>query len=241
MLRAMNHLRSLSGGQTLPQLFQCDDGQAWVLKLVGNHMGQRTLAVDWVGHCVAALLNVPIVEPSIVLVAQEALDTAPDDVRAWARPGAAFGTRFLRMATPIAGLNQLTPCRNLGLLGRLHVVDVWMDVLDRRKPEGWNLLVETNTPTGDLRVIDFGLGLSPILGLLAQDDCLDRFPRDLTLWEDRIELQDALSKCISIKLSEIETIVDSVPSEWLTVAERARMVELLNSRQRCVEELLGGG
>ncbi len=103
---------------------------------LGIKMGVRTLAVDWVGHCLAAQLDVPIVEPSLVSVPQEALDTAPDSVRQWAKPGVAFGTKFLRLATTIAGLDQLTPCRNVGLLGSLHVVDVWMDILDRKKAEG---------------------------------------------------------------------------------------------------------
>src|SRR5688572_8117606 len=98
MPEAINWRRGLGGGETQPQIYECDDGEEWVLKLPGNCHGTSGLCADWVGTALACLLGVPVVECSVVAVSDLALSTLPEtaSAREWARSGLAFGSRYMR-------------------------------------------------------------------------------------------------------------------------------------------------
>ena len=95
-LVAFNFLRDMgAGGDTRPQLFECDhDGviERWVLKLAGSVAPPAELAADWLGALLAHRIGIPTPEVAIAEVDAESLATAPESVRAWGRPGAAFAS-----------------------------------------------------------------------------------------------------------------------------------------------------
>src|SRR5262249_30704513 len=142
--------------------FLCDnDGQQerWVLKLLG--LSATELAADWVGSLLAHRLGLPCPPVDIVNVSERALRTAPEDVQAWARPGPAFASKLVQPAN--SGLTdidvvELPP----EMLGTMYALDTWLEVLDRRKPDGiWNLLQDLSDAS--YLVLDFGKCLAPCL------------------------------------------------------------------------------
>lgn len=126
------------------------------------------LCADWVGTKLAGMVGVRVIECTLVRVSLEALLTMPTESegRLWARVGMAFGSLYLVESTNVVGLRAILEVASPGELARIAVVDTWLDVLDRRKPQGgtWNLLIDTADQRGKLRVIDFGLELTEILG-----------------------------------------------------------------------------
>ena len=223
-LRALNWRRAMGGGETKPQVFECDDGNDWVLKLPGNpHLGAAGLCADWIGTALAAECGVPVLECALVEVTPTALATMPDDNVAtpWAAPGTAFGSRFLAEAVSVLGL-QGTP--DLGLISRIVVVDTWLDVLDRKKPHGglWNLLVDTNTPSSSLRVIDFGLSLTELLGppMLGDIEVTVRCPTEWRPYLTTADVSAAVADAHAIPSEWIDEIVASIPPDWRAAAPR---------------------
>jgi len=67
----------LSGGETQPQVFECDDDRDWVLKLPGNPHLNAGLVADWVGTALATLAGVSTLEADFVEVSAAALSTVP--------------------------------------------------------------------------------------------------------------------------------------------------------------------
>lgn len=242
-IEARNYRRSYSGGDSKPQLFQCSDGSEWVLKLIGNPQGVRPLAADWVGSVIAAQLGIPIPEPKIVDVGAEALSTAPEDIRLWAKPGPAFGSKLVRESINVLGPAQLTLCSNLSHMGRVAVLDTWIDVPDRKKPDGyWNLLIETShhgQPT--FLAIDQGLAfgncLYPIAAPPPPDSTVPvRLPEELHPFLDRQEANEALRQMNLISSNELTALLDSLPLEWgILESMRDCIIEYMFSRRPSVE------
>src|SRR3989304_6709326 len=197
MVSARNHLHELSGGQSAPQVFQCDDDDYWVLKLLGNPLGRSVLVADWVGALLAHNLKVPTPRVEVVNVSDAALATAPSHIQRWARPGPAFGSKWLQQAKTVSGIVELEGVENAPVFGRLHVLDVWIEVLDRRKPDlTWNMLIDTSTSRGAFVAVEFGMSLNEVLyrelSLSSADEELDRFPEVLVQLEDLSERRDAI-------------------------------------------------
>jgi len=144
-LEALEHLRDIGTGDTRPQVFLCDNGgvlEPWVLKLAGLSAGE--LAADWIGSLLAQRLGLRCPAVAVAQVSARALSTAPPTVQAWAQPGPAFASRLVEDV--LAGLTDadllVAPADDLGMM---YALDAWLEVLDRRKPDGiWNALKDVS-------------------------------------------------------------------------------------------------
>jgi hypothetical protein len=128
-------------------------------------------------------------------------------------------------------------------LGRLYALDTWMEVLDRRKPEGvWNLL--NDTATGAIIVIDFGKALAPalsVLPVLEPDKIVQPSYSPAVILAADVE--SALDTCDTIEkipAQEIEEIVGSVPAHWLDDESRTAIVEFLMDRRKVLRAACNG-
>jgi hypothetical protein len=245
-LDALYHLDDIGTGDTRPQVFMCDrDGvhEPWVLKLAG--LSASELAADWIGSRLAHRLGLRSPVVALASVSPAALLSAPPDIQAWARPGPAFASKLVASAT--AGLTDTDLARMPAAdLGAMYALDAWLEVLDRRKPDGiWNALRDGGD--GGLVVLDFGKSLSPCLQVLfgAGDELVEPdYPTDV---RQAADVSAALRVCATIEVmprAEVEQIVASVPGEWLADALRPRVARFLMERAGRVRELclraLGG-
>jgi hypothetical protein len=220
LIRARNFRLALTGGQTQPAVFECDDDREWVLKLMGNpHLGTVALCADWVGTCLAKLADVPVLDCDLVDVDEQALSTLPAEspMRSWTRPGPAFGTIWLEEAFVPPGMESiLSAASAVAELARIMVIDTWLDVLDRKKgPLQWNLLRGTGEDSS-LVVIDFGLALTEILSgfVLGSPMLTVRCPDE---WRPHVHISDvrnALRKVLEIPPNDIAIVVASIPLAW---------------------------
>lgn len=144
-----------------PQVFSCaaddrpDARSEWVLKLMGKNNGE--LIGDWVGCLLAQALGLraPMVDIADVDVA--ALQTTPRSVSAWAKPGPAFASRYMGDSQNVPSDKAVLDLCSGDFIGALYAVDTWLEVLDRKKPDGtWNLLRRNAANDSNPYVIDFG-------------------------------------------------------------------------------------
>lgn len=246
-LIARNHRADLGGGDTRPQLFRCDrDGvrEDWVLKLMGR--ANAELAADWIGSSLAGALGLRCPDVDIAIVPEDAIATLPADVRSWARPGPAFASRFLGRVT--SGLVDPDISHHpRDVLGGVYALDLWLEVLDRRRPDGtWNLLEDLTD--GSLWVMDFGKSLTPCLHVMFGAADAVTPPAISGAILSAFALSGALDVCTMIENMSEETIattVAAVPSEWLDGGVRQRIVRFLQTRagqvRAACERTLGGG
>jgi hypothetical protein len=227
MLRARNWRLSLRGGETQPQVFECSDGEDWVLKLPGNPHLATGLCADWIGTVLAQRAGVPVIECNLVEVDELALSTMRLDTPAhsWATSGIAFGSRYLRDAKDVTGLEGAVHAISADDRARIVVTDTWLDVLDRKKPgQGqWNLLMRTDVGRGAIVVIDYGMALGELLGppLLAPVQMEVRVPPEWRPHLDRTEIRAAIAAAEAIPGEDIRAVVQSLPPAWRAAAPRA--------------------
>ncbi|MHB8577653.1 MAG: HipA family kinase [Dehalococcoidia bacterium] len=235
-LEAINWLQDYGTGDTRPQLFECSRrgrrSERWVLKLMGK--ADRELVSDWIGSLLAHRLKLHTPEVAVVEVTAEALRTAPQNIQSWARPGPAFASREIAAASPITSSGDLISFGSPEELGAMYALDSWLDVVDRRKPDGvWNLLLDTSV--SQLNVLDFGKGLSSYMFIMfgAQRTCDPLYPSSVMF---AASMEAALVTCDAIeRISEVDLtdMVCSAPATWLTETERAGIVPFLLERLGC--------
>jgi hypothetical protein len=164
--------------------------ERWVLKLMGK--ADAELAADWIGSLLAHRLGLQCPAVDIAVLSEEALQTAPSDIRGWARLGPAFASREVFPVVPGISTGALIGAGDPVQLAVMYVLDVWLDVLDRHRPDGsWNLLMQ-QTPPGFF-VIDFGKGLTsclvPLIGWPA-GVAAGRYPKSVTILLPKLILTD---------------------------------------------------
>lgn len=236
-LTAVNWRYDFGTGDARPQLFDClNDGrmEPWVLKLMGAANGE--LAADWIGSLLAHRVGVHCPDVDIVDVSPEALALARDRLPPWAVAGPAFASRYFVNGSPAqsdaAFLRLATPQD----IGALYALDSWLDVLDRRRPDGvWNVLFDKQNRA--LIVLDFGKGLTsalfPVLGGTGLE-VPAAYPSHVTATADVSAALDVCARIEDITPDELARLVASVPSAWLEDSVRPRIVATLQTRARSV-------
>jgi len=234
-----------TAGMTKPQVFSCSDGQERVLKLPGLATGS-SLAADWCGSLLAVALAIPTPAPSLVRFDDRAIETMPLH-RDVVTPGIAFGSNYISQAAPITGIASLVGCSNhIAVLSRLAVLDCWIDVPDRMRPDpGRNLLVSGEGGRSELVAIDFGMAFGGALYPLLGRNDPSREMREPLVPEVRhlVDAQMMVSAIRSVEQTteaDIVRLVASCPDEWIDEAARGRMMRYLMIRQSLVRSCLEG-
>ncbi len=222
----------------MPCVFECSDGQERVLKF-RNRATRQALASDWIGALLATVLGIRTPAPALVEIDEETISTMSQAAEKDARPGYAFGTAFLPAAENVVGVRGVTACSNHAeLLGRLSVLDTWIDTQDRQRPDGvWNLLTELDDgPQPQLVAIDFGMAftdsLYPVFG--EYDDATTKlvWPSEAKPLVDLQAVSETVAQVEGMTEADIIKQVESTPHSWLTAEERGRVVGSLLARRR---------
>ncbi len=190
------------------------------------------LAADWVGCLMAQKLGIASPDVEIADVSGEALMTAPGEVRSWAEPGPAFASLQIIGSVAAQSDSQLLEFATPDNIGMMFALDVWLEVLDRKKPDGiWNALVHTSD--GGLRVIDFGKCLSPcffpILGSKV-DQPVPNYPLAVRRSGSIQAALEVASRIETMAADDIKEIVTSIPARWIDEEVRQRIADFLVDR-----------
>jgi hypothetical protein len=230
-----------------PQVFTCafvppseaaERGE-WVVKLMGKSRAE--LVGDWVGCLLASTLGLRTPEVSIVEVDADALSTCPAPVMAWATPGPAFASRYLSDTRELLGDRAVVDGCPGEFLGSLYALDTWLEVLDRKKPEGsWNLIKRNAEGDANAYVIDFGKCMAPCLfpPVLGPEEI--RPPASYSASVRRAaDLKSAVDTAASIGElpdASVRDVCASIPQAWLASDEQRTNIEtfLLSRRQGVV-------
>ena len=233
--QATNFRHELGGGMSRPCVFECSDGQERVLKFQ-DRATKAALASDWIGALLATELGVRTPAPSLVHLGAEAISTMAPQAGVDALPGYAFGTAYLPHAQTIIGIGLITLCSNHPeVLGGLAVLDTWIGTQDRRRPNDWNLLAETDQGAHQLVAIDFGMAfpglLVPLVGPSDHQPLTLVCPADVKHLIDRNAVDEALARAEGMNDAEIIKTVATTPDAWLSSEQRGRVVRFLRARR----------
>jgi hypothetical protein len=228
-----------------PQIFWCLDDQGerarWVLKLEGR--SDTELAADWIGCILALKLGIPCPAVDICDVSGEALSTAPLDVQEWARPGPAFASRELTLSVAAQTDDDVLRFASAEFLGSVFALDSWLEILDRKKPDGiWNLLIPMDAyghDTGHTMVLDFGKGLTscmlPVFGEPVR--LVPGYPLAIRRAASIAEAVHVANEIAKFTYDDIRQIVGSVPGTWIDNSARDRIVTHLTENMIGLHDL----
>ena len=227
-------------------LVETDQGKGY-LKTLGNKSGPHALACEWVGTNLAKLLGLQTFEFSIIEIASD--DESPLASGKLALPGPAFITR------PEKGISwggkeaELDKLANPGDIGRLILFDTWVLNCDRHPPDlkarkanrDNVFLSRAGAPRGRflIKAIDHthcltsGREISVHLADIenVRDDRIYGLFPEFERFLERREVMRAVSDLCAISRSDIQAIVDTIPSAWeVNAPSRDALIKFLCDR-----------
>jgi hypothetical protein len=227
-------------------LVETDQGRGY-LKALGNKSGPHALACEWVGTNLAKLVGLQTLDFSIIEIAND--DEIPLASGKLALPGPAFITRAERGISWGGKASELERLANPEDIGRLVLLDTWVLNCDRypadltaRKPNRDNVfLTRAGTQRGKLTIkaIDhthcLTCGRELNLNIAHIDAVRDArvyglFPEFRSLL-DRSEVTRAVADLKMISRSDIQRVVESIPSAWqVSAVTREALANFLSDR-----------
>jgi len=225
---------------------ETDQGRGY-LKALGNKSGPHALACEWVGTNIAKLLGLQTLDFSIIEIAED--DEIPLASGKLALPGPAFITRAESGTSWGGKASELERLANREDIGRLALLDTWVLNCDRypadltaRKPNRDNVfLSRAGAPRGRflIKAIDHTHCLTSGRELdvsIAHIDTVREarvyglFPEFKPLL-DRSEVTRAVADLKMISRTDIQRVVESIPSAWqVNAATREALVNFLSDR-----------
>jgi hypothetical protein len=209
-----------------------DAGKGY-LKTLGNPMGPRALASEWIAWHLARRVGLPTFEAALIEVTP--VDELPFPDGGQALPGPAFITKAEVGDVWDGTAGQLAKLGNPHDLARLVVFDTWIRNRDRHPPPGtaWhinrrNVFISFEGPHWQIKAMDHShcllWGDGPLSTKLAnidewQDERIyGRFP-EFEPWVTRELVREALAELRLVSKEEVRQIVRQVPAAWLPEVE----------------------
>jgi hypothetical protein len=215
----------MGGGGSGAQLFRVDDGNFYVIKLIGNPQGTKILANESVVGKIAELLGAPCPPIRVIDVDEFMVKDLNSKLGTNFKAGPQFGSLYL--ATETRRVNPSNPelMRTTSNLSNLPAVIV-LDTLtqnDDRKME--HILVSTDEKESRFWIVDHGHCLGVVQGwaCLRSDNMTLRAPVYKELIEGNAPFGETLNKLREISNSMVEKILTAIPcSTWEVTEEEKR-------------------
>lgn len=217
-VKAVSHVRQMQGSGSSSQLFRCDDGNLYVVKLRGNPQGNHVLANELAAYQISKQLNLPVPDLKLVEVEREVIAPIQMPPTVKLEEGVGVGSLFLDGIYPVVVASTpsiIRDCENIALLPGMYVLDTLIQNEDR-KPEHILISGDGNGKQ-NFWLIDHG----HTLGINKSWKTLD--PSRVTLrpsiYKELLSNSDTLDSIFE-KLTnmEVEAIVDEIKSapliEW---------------------------
>jgi hypothetical protein len=238
--KATRFVKAMETGWTRPYLFECDDGNKYVIKFMSNPKGVCGLAKELIACRLGRLLDLPIVYGTVIYITKDIIDRYPILKKEHVKPGPHFGSRFLEGAR-YPSRETIRRCVNLHEAARMIVFDVWVNNTDRHSK---NILI-TNTSKPKFKMIDHQC----IFGgprwyhdelLYDRDRVKPYWDKSYSQFVEYIDdrknpFRDALKKLESCSWSDIANSMRGIPEEWGIQEEEIEMlIEYLYRRKQLV-------
>ncbi|MCM2533018.1 hypothetical protein NDK43_12250 [Neobacillus pocheonensis] len=136
---ATEYIRDVEEGEMYAQLFRCNDGNIYVVKVMSNPRGRRALFNELVSYQLGGLLNLPIAKGQIIVFSKDIFNDPYLLDEMGIQEGPHFGSLFIKNASSFS-LDKLPFCENISMLPEMIVFDHWITNFDRWS-EPQNLLV----------------------------------------------------------------------------------------------------
>ena len=244
-ITAARYIRPMRTGFCRPQLFECDDGNQYVIKFMSNPQGIRILPNELIAYRLGKLLHLPVVEGKIIYIPEQLIVTTPDLSPFHLTPGPHFGSVFYPNAIHATN-DSISKCANLCQVPLIIVFDYWINNNDRAGSSA-NFIV-TREDVWTLRLIDHGscfYGAGWASDILRQNNCHieaywgEVYERFVPFIDGPRPFDEALALLESLSRTQIEEAVIDIPEEWeVSQDELHVLIEHLIQRQSHVREAI---
>ncbi|KAF0152213.1 MAG: hypothetical protein FD143_1310 [Ignavibacteria bacterium] len=238
-----------------PSLFDCSDGNRYVVKHSQQERNYRHLINEFVASQLSQLVNISTPEPAFIEIKQNIL---PNDYKySSGKPsGLGFGSQFLfgtvKSVTNVEFIINLTKHKNDEIvedLIKICAFDIWLRNADRviNNP---NLLVQEVGKRIRLFAIDHSSIFSELNYLVIEKE-IDELP---SVGENLIDgelfshlyyryglffgkvKKEICRAILNVSEMDIENIIDNIPIEWkISIEEKKAISNFINKRKSTVE------
>ncbi|NEU32290.1 hypothetical protein GN156_16185 [bacterium LRH843] len=241
-LTVTKYVKSIGFGDTNPQLFTCDDGKDYVVKLIKNPVDIHVLSNELIAYRLGALFDLPIAKGEIIHITDEFIrsNKLPEAMNATAGPH--FGSLYIKNAEHSTSTN-IKRCTNLEIVPRMIAFDHWIQNKDRRSSRE-NLLVVKEENDYKLLLIDHA---DAFTGYYSESPWLSDvkplwgkvyhwFSTVLTKKGAYDEVYKLLNK---IDKTKIEETIGEIPKEWRVSKEQLNylITHLVNRKDKLKQVL----
>ncbi|MCM3033040.1 HipA family kinase [Niallia sp. MER 6] len=228
---AVEYIKDVEEGEMAAKLFLCSDGNVYIVKLMSNPNGKRSLFNELVSYRLGELLGLPIATGKIIIFSKKKLKDPKLLKRMAIEEGPHFGSLLIKNASMYSS-DKLYHCNNTFTLPEIIMFDNWISNYDRRE-ERQNILLTGNNPY-QLAFIDHA---DAFYGPEWSIESLNYYTwNNHVIWgstyEEFVPFIDnadpfglALNKLYSIKDEEIAAAFGKdIPSDWQVSKEEVKML-----------------
>lgn len=141
---AVEYIKDVEEGEMAAKLFLCSDGNIYIVKLMSNPNGKRSLFNELVAYRLGTLLHLPIATGQIIIFSKHKLKDPKLLKRMAIEEGPHFGSLLINNASMYTP-GKLNHCKNTSTLPEIIVFDHWISNYDR-KDEPQNILISGQNP-----------------------------------------------------------------------------------------------
>lgn len=249
MHKAIKYIGAMSKGKTRPQLFECDDGNQYVVKFMSNPISpnaNKHLAHEIIANRLAQLLGLPVAKGQIIYFSKEIIENTPEINDFQVKPGPHFGTVFYKNKTRPTKKERIKKCSNLQDMAGVMVFDHWVHNRDRAN-NLWNLIIDEGDQENKLYMIDhagcFYSTRRSSKKLRSGADSIrihwgKNYKQFRPFLTDKQSFTKYVNKIEQLADSEIREIVFSTPTEWEPDHKELEAIyEYLTTRKSFIREI----
>lgn len=230
-------------GVTMPRLMEGSDGKLYVVKLMGNRVGAKALANEWLGWRLGKRLGLPVLRSEVARIAPR-VATSPALRRMCQAGEVHFATRYLASSEYVGRHAMMYAVNKDEVVGAMlfdHLLYNEDRTLNRK-----NLLARRERCGARIYVIDhshlLGSGRWQAQSILArsEDITVDRrlaYGWLLRHYITRERLEAHVARIRAVRAEEIEAILAEIPPAWLSDADKSAVAELWQRRQGLAGEV----
>ncbi|WP_174733257.1 HipA family kinase [Mesobacillus harenae] len=251
MIKAVKYMGALKRGETKPHLFECEDGNLYVVKLMSNPVGKMILVHEHIANGLAKYLGLPVAEGKVIYLSRDLIDRTPEIQKFNMEPGPHFGCLYYKNAVRPTTEKRIIKCQNLHQMAGVIVFDHWVRNRDRCS-NYFNLIIDEGAVHNKLYMIDhagcFHSSIRSSKRLKATAYYMDVFWGDLykefqPFLSDKKLFYRYISAIEQFPDDEIERIVLSTPPEWESDTTEldglaAYLIERKNNLKEPIKKLL---
>lgn len=214
MLKVIKYYSEIRTGSSLPLIIGANDGKKYVVKLRGSGDGILANSVEWIAIRLGQLLEIPILEPALLLVENDFVreEIDPEIKKLIEKSsGINFGTGFLENASEYNGQESVNFDDNLK--NQIFLFDLFLLNIDRNS-QNPNMLWDNNK----LWCLDYASSMT-IRNAIDESDyselSLLKEIKKHPFYKDRLAAYHFIKKVKAIGGESIRNIIDELPEEWL--------------------------